>query len=275
MRLLRLVPLLSCLVFLAAPGIGPSDGSGMRASNGGGGIGGPPPSGDPCNTGDAFLNYDARLVAGTDNVQETSWANAGTGGSAWDATTAVSGGLTYQQAGDCLNSPEPCLVVDATGSDKLQMPSDVAHVWTARFICMVASFPNTSTSVQRIFQVSADSATRNTAGVNGIYDQTFASGNLFNINTFPDRREDFLSVQCLDATNLISSDFALAGFGTQTGIFNNFGSYRDPERISLGGRFDGGSPCLDCEIHQFIAWDEDPGLGLLDMANCLSDEWSS
>lgn len=231
-------------------------------------------AGDPCGTGDAFLNYDARLVAGTDNVQETSWANAGSGGSSWDATDAVSGGLTYQQAGDCLNSPEPCLVVDVTGADMLQMPADVAHTWTASFFCMVASFPNTTSAFQRTFQVSADVAARNTGGSNGTYDQTYTSGNVATINTFPTPREDFLSVQCVDTTNSSSMNFAVAGFGTQTGIYNGYSSYRDIERVSLGGRFDAQFPCKDCEIHQFVAWDEDPGLSVLDMANCLSDEWS-
>jgi hypothetical protein len=248
----------------------------MRSSNGGGSIGGSPPSGDPCGEGDAFLNYDARLVAGTDGVQETSWANAGTGGSAWDATTAVSGGLTYQQAGDCLNSPEPCLVVDSTGADMLRMPADVAHVWGYHFFCTVASFPNTTTSIQRSFQISADVASRNTGGTNGRYDSTYASGAFGQYNTgLANPRESFLNVQCVDTTDPLGMEWGLAGFVERTGLFNNYSSVRDIERMSLGGRFDGGSACLDCEIHQFIAWDSDPGLNTLEMANCLAGEWGS
>lgn len=273
MRLLRLVPLLSCLVFLAAPGIGPSDGSGMRASNGGGNIGGPPPSGDPCNTGDAFLNYDARLVSGTDNVQETSWANAGSGGSAWDATTAVSGGLTYQQAGDCSQSPYPCLVSDATGADRIEMPADVSHVWNYHLICAVYTTPN-STSIQRSVQISGDVPSRNVFGSNGLYELIYVSGAQPSISIFPTSKTSILTIQCVDTTNPLALEYAIPGTEV-TGVYNAYSSVRNSERISLGGRIDGNQPCLDCEIHQFIAWDEDPGLSALEMANCLSDEWSS
>lgn len=226
---------------------------------------------DPCNEALAVINYDARQVTGTDNVQETTWTNVGTAGSAWDLDTATSGGLTYQQAGDCSDSPFPCLVTDGTGADKLSMSADAspAVTWTHELFCVVVYYP-TGGAVRRWGQMSGDVSSRNVVGTNGATGALYIGGGA---GLTPAHDEGTLLSLCVDITNPATASATANGGTPATGDESGV-SFRDIERIALGGRLDTGLPCANCEIHQFIAWNSDPGMTDAEMSTCLLNQWN-
>lgn len=225
---------------------------------------------DPCNEALAAVNYSAKLVAGTDNVQEISWANAGTAGAPWDLDTATSGGLTYQQAGDCSDSPYPCLVTDGTGQDKLSMSADAspAVTWAHQLMCLLVYYP-TGGGVRRFAQVSGDTASRNVMGSNGPTSALYIGGGS---GLAPAHTEGTLLSLCVDVTNPATAS-ATANGGTPATGDESGATFSDIKRIALGGRLDTGLPCANCEVHQFIAWDTDPGLSDQEMSACLLSQW--
>ena len=269
MRMIRVILLSLMLPFMAAPGISAGDGSGMRASNGGGSTAG----GLDCKEADAFLNYDAQLVSGTDGVAETTWANSGTGGSSWDLNSAVGGGLVYEQAGDCTQSGGACLK-NTGGTRRLRMSASVTKSWTHQLQCVVAYMPGTG--IVRSAQVSIDVLSRNMFGSNGITDMRYVSQS-DGIVTLGSNRDTLLVASCIDMTTSTSADFAVNGTLTDLGVDLTSGGsgYRDIEQIILGARNDGALACTDCEIHQYIAWDSDPGMTAAEMSSCLFSKWGS
>lgn len=269
------------VVMVAAVGVFAQSIGGGQLSNGAVGglprsVGGgrPPAAGDPCKEADAFLNYDARLVAGTDGVAETTWANAGTGSTTWDADTASGGGLTYQQAGDCQSSPHPCLVTDAAGLGRIYMGAAVTKTWTHQLQCWVGASPDTATNV-RAAQVSTDIGSRNAFSSLGLTSMVYiadGAGNQIVDGAF-DRTTDLI-VFCIDITTPASSVASLNGSAENTADVSGK-LFRDIERVVLGGRLDLVNPWDNLEMHQFIAWDADPGLTVQQMSQCLHDAWSS
>lgn len=225
---------------------------------------------DPCSESTSALNYNAKLVAGVDNVQEITWENAGLEGAKYDLDTATSGGLTYQQAGDCSDSPYPCLVVDATGQDRLSMSADAtpATTWTHQLMCLVVYYPAVG-GVRRFAQVSGDTASRNVMGSNGPTSALYVGGGG---GLAPAHTEGTLLSLCVDITNPASASATANGGTPATGDESGV-AFSDIKRIALGGRLDTSLPCADCEVHQFIAWDSDPGLSDQEMSACLLARW--
>ena len=219
----------------------------------------------------AFLNYSAEDVSGTDGVQETSWANTGTGGATWDLDSAYSGGLTYQQAGDCSYSDKPCLVSDATGADRLAMSTNSVRAWTTQYHCLVGYMPGSS--IARMAHLNFALASRNMWGSNGTSGVLYVAHGTA-ATTAPSPRATSLFASCIDMTDNTAA--TIATNGTESAVVDISGSlYRDTDRIMLGGRLDGSLPCVNCEVHQFILWDTAPGYTPLEMSQILYDHWAN
>jgi len=219
----------------------------------------------------AFVRYDAEQSPGTDDTQATSWENIGSAGSAWDADSAISGGLTWQQGGDCTWGTKPCYTSDATGADQLQMSAAQSETWTAaQYHCVVVHLPGTG--IVRVVDASqAGNPSRNMWGTNGEEIQYIANASA--AQAVADRDAQLLAM-CLDMSTPSAAKHALNGGSISTSDISGT-LYRDIEQIALGGRFDGSLACANCEIHTFVAWNVDPGHDVQEMSQLLYDYWNN
>lgn len=219
----------------------------------------------------AFLRYDAEESPGTDDTQSTEWVNIGSAGSSWDAGTAVSGGLTWQQAGDCTWGSKPCFVTDALGANALKMATAQSEAWTsAQYHCFVGHTPGTG--IVRVVDVcQTGNASRNMWGSNGASDFFYIADSTAT-SALADRDAQLIAM-CVDMTDPTAATHAVNGGSISTSNISG-ALFKDIEQISLGSRFDGALPCANCEIHTYVAWNVDPGHDVQALSQFLYDYWS-
>lgn len=268
MRLLRIIALALMLPFVGAPGISAGDGSGMRASTGGGTPSGVDKLAIALST--SVFNYTVESLSQADNSSVTLVSNDGSYGSSWDADTVVSSGgtITYQQASDCTSSWSGCILASDA---MIRMGTvDTSKTPTVDIQCFVGAGPDPDTGLRDVYAWSNTAGSHNQLQILGSspgisYDTNFSYGASSIVGT--------VWSLCWDGTTqsavtISQSGAAAIGPTNMSGIAS-----RQPQQIHLGGSFSGVDGKSD-EIYQAVGWDEDPGLTIQELSQLLLDYWS-
>lgn len=268
MRVTTVISTILLALFLGAPGISGGDGSGMRASTGGGNSAGSDPL--AVAVASAAFNFSAESLSLSDGAAVTEFPNTGSYGATWDADNLVDNGgsITYQQAGDCTDSPKPCVVFD---DNTLGMTFvDIFKTPTVDIQCFVYTPPTPYAGARRVYGWSNVAGTHNFVGSVGgdtqlIYDTTIATQTL----TLGE-----VQAICWDGTDTSSVTYSVNG-GAAAGPDNmdSIGD-RPPQFITIGGQGVTGARANGDFIFQVVGWADDPGLTIVELSQLLHDYWS-